>query len=336
MKTYAIRFPWRTVHATTPSRLRAYYEILKHEALELMFGSERAHARPAAVRYALGVPTPAGLPGLRGANYRPVIITDAHSVSDGVTTNGDETLTSASAPFTDADVGRVVIGAGIPSGTSIVSVTAPDEVELSAQATADATGVTVEFRDPEPSNVLPGALWIQRVIVDAFTRSRVLIRDPANNVWLPPDTVVIDDDGHVRGLVLPYSGDQFEIQGYNAEGQLTNDISIHDDAQEYIHYDGNGNKLAEIAIGDTGSGLSTITLNGADGSDYSVTFGSAENYGIQFYIGSTSFVVDGTNVQIYGPNGTSVAMGDGTVAISLSDPTLATINGNQIVTVDML
>ena len=48
----------------------------------------------------------------------------------------DATLTSAAALFTVADIGRPVTGTGIVAGTTIVSITSPTEVELSAAHTA--------------------------------------------------------------------------------------------------------------------------------------------------------------------------------------------------------
>lgn len=67
----------------------------------------------------------------------------AREVTDGVTTDTDNTVTSASAAFTAADVGAAVVGAGIPDGTTIASVTNATTVELSDPATASATGVTI-------------------------------------------------------------------------------------------------------------------------------------------------------------------------------------------------
>lgn len=64
------------------------------------------------------------------------------SVADGVTAT-NTALTSATAAFTQADKGKLVAGTGIPSGTTIASVTSATAVVLSAATTATATGVTV-------------------------------------------------------------------------------------------------------------------------------------------------------------------------------------------------
>lgn len=63
-------------------------------------------------------------------------------VSDGVT-NSTTTVTSAAANFTEADLDKLVVGTGIPAGTSIVDVVSESTVTLSAAATATATGVTL-------------------------------------------------------------------------------------------------------------------------------------------------------------------------------------------------
>jgi len=67
---------------------------------------------------------------------------NTRTVTDGVT-NTDTSLVSATAAFTNADVGRAVSGAGIPAATTIASVTDPTTVVLSQATTATATGVTV-------------------------------------------------------------------------------------------------------------------------------------------------------------------------------------------------
>ena len=65
------------------------------------------------------------------------------SVADGVTTDTDETVTSATAAFVAADLGAKVTGDGIPAGATIASVTSGTEVELSVAATATDTGVAL-------------------------------------------------------------------------------------------------------------------------------------------------------------------------------------------------
>jgi hypothetical protein len=65
------------------------------------------------------------------------------AVADGVTTDTDQTVTSATAAFTVADVGMTIAGTGIPASTTIRAVTNSTTVELSAAATVTDTGVTL-------------------------------------------------------------------------------------------------------------------------------------------------------------------------------------------------
>jgi len=62
----------------------------------------------------------------------------ARTVSDAVTSNNSTSLTSASANFTSADVGKSIAGTGIPPGTTIQSYVSATNVTMSNSATADA------------------------------------------------------------------------------------------------------------------------------------------------------------------------------------------------------
>lgn len=67
------------------------------------------------------------------------------TVTDGVTTNASTTVTSATAPFVQDDVGKPISGTGIPASTTIASVESTTSATLSAAATASATGLTFTF-----------------------------------------------------------------------------------------------------------------------------------------------------------------------------------------------
>lgn len=67
----------------------------------------------------------------------------ASVLTDGVTTNGDATLDSATGSFTAADVGAPLAGSGIPAGAYVLSINSATSVEMSANATATASGVSV-------------------------------------------------------------------------------------------------------------------------------------------------------------------------------------------------
>jgi prepilin-type N-terminal cleavage/methylation domain-containing protein len=65
------------------------------------------------------------------------------TVLDAVTSNNSATVTSASANFTSADVGKSIAGTGIPLGTTIQSYVSATNVTMSNSATADASSAEV-------------------------------------------------------------------------------------------------------------------------------------------------------------------------------------------------
>lgn len=102
--------------------------------------------------------------------------------ADAATTNASTTLTSATAAFTAADVGRRIEGAGIPLFTTIAAVTNGTTITLSQAATATAAGVTITI----------------------YGRSAALLTFPTTMVWylFAPGTFVYLDGGELNfGLV---------------------------------------------------------------------------------------------------------------------------------------
>lgn len=74
--------------------------------------------------------------------------TGVGSVANGVTTNGSATATSATADFSFSDIGSAISGTGIPASTTIAGVTNGTTITLSANATADGTGITFTLARP--------------------------------------------------------------------------------------------------------------------------------------------------------------------------------------------
>ena len=66
------------------------------------------------------------------------------TVTDGVL-NSTTTVTSATAYFSQSDVGAAITGTGIPGSTTIANVLSPTTVTLSAAATATSTGVSLSI-----------------------------------------------------------------------------------------------------------------------------------------------------------------------------------------------
>lgn len=72
--------------------------------------------------------------------------------ADGVTTSASTNVTSASAAFTSADIGRTITGTGIPALATISSVTSSTTVVISAAATATGSAISITIGRP-------GAYW---------------------------------------------------------------------------------------------------------------------------------------------------------------------------------
>jgi hypothetical protein len=71
------------------------------------------------------------------------------SVNDAVTTNGSQTVTSATAAFTDADVGSYVLATTLPGGTTITAVQNSTTITVSQAATATRSGIRLVIRTAE-------------------------------------------------------------------------------------------------------------------------------------------------------------------------------------------
>lgn len=67
----------------------------------------------------------------------------ARTPTDGVTTNGSATVTSATAFFNASDLYASISGTGIPASSTIVAVNSATSVTISANATATGSGVSI-------------------------------------------------------------------------------------------------------------------------------------------------------------------------------------------------
>lgn len=83
------------------------------------------------------------------------------TVTDAVVTSGSQVMTSSTANFTAADVGRQVARGytqtGIPTNTKILSRQSATQVTLDKSATASQSGVMVTISDPLPMSGTGGA-----------------------------------------------------------------------------------------------------------------------------------------------------------------------------------
>lgn len=69
-------------------------------------------------------------------------IANTHTIASGATTMSSKNIATSSAFFQSTDVGAVIVGTGIPTGTIIASIVDSEHAVLSANATATNTGLT--------------------------------------------------------------------------------------------------------------------------------------------------------------------------------------------------
>ena len=94
-------------------------------------------------------------------------------LTDGVTSSGSKTLTSATAAFGAGDVGRALTGANIPSGTTIASVTNATTVTMSSSATGSGSALAFAVGAPyavvSPNATAPSSISLTLSALKAST-----------------------------------------------------------------------------------------------------------------------------------------------------------------------
>jgi hypothetical protein len=93
------------------------------------------------------------------------------SVTDAVTNHGSTTLTSATAYFQAADVGRPVVGTTLSAGTTIASVQSTTSVTLSAAATNPTDGSNVRINPFTSMVTIGGTVVVYTVTGNTITRT---------------------------------------------------------------------------------------------------------------------------------------------------------------------
>jgi hypothetical protein len=149
--------------------------------------------------------------------------TTVRTVTDGVTTSGSNTVTSATANFTSADIGQRIEGTGLPGDSRITAVIDPATIHVGASgydlATASGTGVTLQIGD-----YVAGDQWdyvaLQEAIFAAF-QNHTGIPNKANR-WLNKQLYI--PAGRYRTNKPPT---MYEVQGgvVFGDGRLTTQIN---------------------------------------------------------------------------------------------------------------
>lgn len=106
-------------------------------------GAAQAYTAPGGMVLVPSPAAPVAWVQVTSATSQAVGMAGSRSVTDGGTSKGSTTLTSATANFTAADVGAAVGGPGIPAGTTLSNVTDASHAVLSQAATAGGANVSV-------------------------------------------------------------------------------------------------------------------------------------------------------------------------------------------------
>lgn len=101
--------------------------------------------------------------GVSGNLYRQSNV-NSRTVVDGAWTSGSTALSSATANFTSADVGKTVTGSGIPTATTIATYTNATTVVMSANATSTKTATSLTITGAADTKLrMVGGDWSQSV-----------------------------------------------------------------------------------------------------------------------------------------------------------------------------
>lgn len=116
-------------------------------------------------------------------------IINRSQVTDFVITSGDETATSATAAWTELDVGKFIQGpAGVPAGTYVMRRNSATSIEMSQKATATASAQTLRIVNRSAIDTQPDLI----IIALGFNDSRYGIGETAFKAALKgiPDTAM--------------------------------------------------------------------------------------------------------------------------------------------------
>lgn len=172
-------------------------------------------------------------------------------VTDGVL-NTTTLVTSATAAFTAADVGKSISGTGIPVGAYIASVTSATNIVLSAAATATASGVTVTIGLPLASASLPADIKPLK-----FNHGTVTVGGSSVSVMsasVSGDNGLADDRRFIGSQSI---SEPLEADLRTYEGELELEFT---DLTEWNRYTA-GDEFAIVLAFTSGADSVTITLN---------------------------------------------------------------------------
>ena len=173
-------------------------------------------------------------------------------VTNGVTTNTDATVTSATAAFTNADLGKSITGTGIPASSVITAINSATSVEISAAATATGTGVTLTIGMPLASATLP-----ENIRPLKFNHGAITI----NGTAVPVKAISLAGDNGLASDRM-FIGSEYIAEPLEADLR-TYDGSVDIEFTDLTQYDRfiNGTEVALVLAFTSGADSVTITTN---------------------------------------------------------------------------
>jgi hypothetical protein len=136
-----LRTQWGRVEPHEHSNADDFYWDYLDQAVALA----AAHGKKVSIQIVAGVTTPQWVYGAGAPAFYVTTEYGYSSITDGVTTAGSTTVTSAgnTAGWDSNSVGLQISGGSIPAGATIVAVNSSSNVTISALATASATHVAI-------------------------------------------------------------------------------------------------------------------------------------------------------------------------------------------------
>lgn len=176
----------------------------------------------------------------------------SRAVTDGVTTDTDETVTSASAAFTAADLGKSVSGTGIPAGATVATINSATSIELSAAATATDTGVSITIGTALASASIPSGLKPFKFNHGTVTAGGSTLNVKAATVT--GDNGLADDRRFIGSQSIAAA---LEAGRRSYGGTLDIEFNSLTEYERYVR----GDELAVVLAFTSGADSATITLN---------------------------------------------------------------------------
>lgn len=181
------------------------------------------------------------------------------TVSDGVTTSGSPTVTSATAVFTQDDVGKPISGTGIPANSYIGVRNSATSVGLSSTSdsntpvNASASGTSIAFTI---GIALASASYASNLIPVRFRDVTLSIAGTATKV---KELSIAGDNGleERRFDGTPYTDEPLEADERQYTGKCLPEFTSNTAYERWV----NGTQAAIVATTTVGSNTITVTMN---------------------------------------------------------------------------